>query len=119
MTEPYPTTPPPADDRVQQVAVAQRRMLIGLVANIVLNVASRTADGGALAVVVLAAIAVVVYTIYWVVKLCNGLGNNPVLYAIGVIIPLVGLICMFVLNSRATSFLRERGVEVGFWGAKA
>ena len=41
-------------------------------------------------------------------------------YAIGAILPapLIGLIVMFVANSRATKYLKERGVKVGFFGAK-
>ena len=41
-------------------------------------------------------------------------------YAIGAILPapLIGLIVMFNANSRATKYLKERGVKVGFFGAK-
>ena len=48
------------------------------------------------------------------------LGSTRYMYAIGVLIPapLVGLIVMFTANSKATTYLKDRGVTVGFFGAK-
>ena len=47
-------------------------------------------------------------------------GSTRYMYAIGVLIPapLVGLIVMFTANSKATTYLKDRGVTVGFFGAK-
>ena len=41
-------------------------------------------------------------------------------YAIGVLLPLplIGLAVMFTANARANTYLKERGVTVGFFGAK-
>ena len=46
--------------------------------------------------------------------------SSRFLYAIGVLIPapLIGLIVMFTANASATKYLKERGVTVGFFGAK-
>ena len=46
--------------------------------------------------------------------------SSRFLYAIGVLIPapLVGLIVMFTANASATNYLKDRGVKVGFFGAK-
>lgn len=47
-------------------------------------------------------------------------GSTRYLYAIGVLIPapLIGLIVMLVANSSATGYLKARGINVGFFGAK-
>lgn len=47
-------------------------------------------------------------------------GSTRYIYAIGVLIPapLIGLIVMFVANSKATGYLKAHGVNVGFFGAK-
>ena len=39
-------------------------------------------------------------------------------YAIGAVLPIIGLIVMFISNAKATKYLKERGVTVGFLGAK-
>lgn len=41
-------------------------------------------------------------------------------YAIGAVlpVPIIGLIVMFTSNAKATKYLKERGVKVGFLGAK-
>lgn len=41
-----------------------------------------------------------------------------VLYVIGLLIPLLGLILLLTLSSRATKTLRASGIKVGFLGAK-
>ena len=40
------------------------------------------------------------------------------MYAIGSLIPLVGLAVMFTAKAAATTYITERGVTVGFFGAK-
>lgn len=47
-------------------------------------------------------------------------GSTQVIYAAGVLIPapLIGLLVMFVANSKATAYLNTKGVKVGFFGAK-
>jgi len=47
-------------------------------------------------------------------------GSTQVIYAAGVLIPapLIGLLVMFVANSKATGYLTGKGVKVGFFGAK-
>lgn len=105
--------------RVQEVAVAQRRLLLGLLAGIVVNVLIRAATGPVLAIVVLLGLAAAVYTVVWVYRLCTALGKTPWLYAIAVFIPLVGLLTLLVLNQQATTYLRANGLKIGFLGAKA
>jgi len=47
-------------------------------------------------------------------------GSTRFIYAIGVVLPapFVGLIVMFVANSKANKFLKARGVDLGLLGAK-
>lgn len=47
-------------------------------------------------------------------------GSTRYIYAIGVLLPapLVGLLVMFVANSKASGYLKARGIKVGFLGAK-
>jgi hypothetical protein len=113
-----PAAAPQDPGRVHDVANAQRRLLLGLLAGIVMNIAIRVSDGGALLLAVLVGLAVAVYTIIWVVRLCQALGKTPWLYAIAVFIPLVGLIALIILNQQATTYLKAHGVKVGFLGAK-
>ena len=40
-----------------------------------------------------------------------------VLYALTMIAPCLSLVMLFVINQKATSFLRMRGIKVGFMGA--
>jgi hypothetical protein len=42
-----------------------------------------------------------------------------VLYAILAFIPLLGLIGLLILNSKATAALKQRGIRVGLMGARA
>ena len=46
--------------------------------------------------------------------------SSRILYAIGVLIPapLIGLLVMFIASGQATKYLNDRGVKVGFFGAK-
>jgi hypothetical protein len=46
-------------------------------------------------------------------------GSTRYIYAIGVLlpVPLIGLLVMFVANSKATGYLKANGVRVGFLGA--
>lgn len=44
--------------------------------------------------------------------------SSRYLYAIGALIPMIGLIAMLTANASANGYLKERGVTVGFLGAK-
>jgi hypothetical protein len=56
-----------------------------------------------------------------VYKLAKALGfgaGSTILYLIAMFIPLLNLICLLDLNSKATSILRDAGIKVGLMGAK-
>lgn len=47
-------------------------------------------------------------------------GTTRFIYAVGVLVPapIIGLLVMFVANSKATGYLKSKSVAVGFFGAK-
>ena len=69
----------------------------------------------------LLAIVVIIMSLIGVFRLASGLG-----YSIGakiglvvlLLLPIIGLITLLVLNSRATKVLKEAGYKVGLFGAK-
>lgn len=109
---------PEVDLAVEEVAKAQRMLLYSVLASLIGNVLVRMAGAAGLFLFPVL-IAIAVFNIRSVYKLCRALDRSPVLWIIAMFIPLVNLICLLVLNSRATAFLRSRGVQVGFMGAKA
>lgn len=123
MDDTLPASSTPSDS-VRDVAHAQRRVLLGVLANIVANVLLRTTaagdDGNAavLALTGLIVVAAVVFNMYWVYRLCKALGMTPWIYVIAMLIPLIGLLCLVLLNQRATTFLKANGLKVGFLGTK-
>ncbi len=47
-------------------------------------------------------------------------GATRYIYATGVLVPapFIGLLVMFVANSKATAYIKAQGIDVGFFGAK-
>lgn len=105
----------PMDD----VASGQRMLILAILVNIVALVA-RGAGADWLVfgpVSVLAGVAAV----FGLLRMTNGLGATSgmqVVLVILVFIPVVSLITLAMVNSRATKALRAAGYEVGFLGAR-
>lgn len=75
---------------------------------------------GTAAVVMLINLVALVLSIVGIVSLAIGLGNGialRILYVVLMFIPLVNLITLLILNSKATRMLRAAGYEVGLLGA--
>jgi hypothetical protein len=110
-------------DKLRRVARYQQFVIYALLANIVLNVTSMAIRGqqsAAVAIVVLlVALVVVACSMVAMFLLANELmGVVPgVLCALLMVVPCISLITLLVVNQKATSFLQERGVKVGFMGA--
>ena len=103
---------------MQDVALGQRLLISGIVANIVAYVLSRSADP---IIVLVVGLGAVVLAIAGMVKATTGLGYSTprkVLYVIGLFIPLVAILLMAMVSSEATKLLRANGYKVGFFGAK-
>ncbi len=72
-------------------------------------------------VIPFAFIITIPFQLYCVYKLAKALQLSTVasvLYLIAMFIPLVSLICLLILNGRATRALKEAGIRVGLMGAK-
>ncbi|WP_243304217.1 hypothetical protein [Geothrix oryzisoli] len=101
----------------QDVARAQRLLLLSILASLVGNILMKT-DTLIGLLVIPVALAVAVFSIWCVYKLCKALSLGPVLWIIAMFIPLINLICLVILNQKATTYLKSQGLKVGLLGAK-
>jgi len=112
-------------------AAAYRRLVLAVLGQVAFGVTSRAvtitirragADdtGGALvlsfgflliALVLLIGVAVNAYAVVTGMDL-----GKPALWAVAMCVPCANLIVLLLLNSRATAWCRERGIEVGLFG---
>jgi len=126
VSRPNPYSPPGAkvDDvdsgvdieRLNRVASGQRLVIFALLASIV-AVALQAVIGE---IAVVFSLAASIVAIIGIVRLAGGLGSSGLarfFYAVVMLVPLVNLIVMLILNSRATRALRAGGYRVGFLGA--
>jgi len=59
------------------------------------------------------------FQIYYIYKLASSLkAGTPVLWVLGMFVPLLSLILLLILSSRATAALRAAGFKVGLMGAR-
>lgn len=94
---------------VRAVGIAQRLLLWAVLASIL---------GWIIPFAFLVTIPFQLYCVYKLAKALE-LGTGAlILYLTAMFIPLVSLICLLVLNSKATSVLRDAGIKVGLMGAK-
>jgi len=112
----------PGRTKLRQVATYQRRVILALIANIVVNVVSlgvREAGLAVMVLVVVAALAVAIFAIVAMYGLASVLMNKGlgILCAALMLIPCVSLITLLVVNQKASSYLQKHGVRVGFFGA--
>lgn len=113
-----------SSEKIRNVAKYQRWIIIALLANIALTIFAFAAGGaiasspGTLLVFRLVALAVVVFMFVSVMMLARQFTNIvlAVLCGILIIIPLVSLLVLLIFNQKATKYLREHGVRVGFFG---
>lgn len=128
VTQPVPQNPyatpravlsPPTDvyDQIQAVAKAQRLLLLSVLASIIGNIIMRASGMFGLAMIPVM-LGIAGFSIWCVYKLCKALDRSPVFWIIAMFIPLVNFICLLILNSSATTFLKSNGIKVGLLGAK-
>ena len=122
-----PYTPPKASvagvtadtiERLNRIAAGQRLVIVALLCSIGAQVLARFV--GPLGALLL--LAAYVISIVGVVRLASALGSSrgtQVLYAVGLIIPLINIAILLVLSSRATRRLQAGGYKVGLLGARA
>lgn len=126
-SRPNPYSPPGAKvadvpsaveiERLNRVASGQRLVIFALLGSIAaVAIQMAVSDIG-----IILSLAASVVAIVGIVRLAGGLGSSVigrVVYAVLMIVPLVNLIVMVILSSRATKALRAAGYEVGFLGAR-
>ncbi|BDU73432.1 hypothetical protein [Mesoterricola silvestris] len=104
-------------DKVKDVAKAQRHLIYAILASLVGN-GLMNANAGLGLLVIPLALCIAGFTIWCVFNLCKALVLGPALWIVAMFIPLVNLICLVVLNQKATTYLKGQGVRVGFLGAR-
>ncbi len=129
MTSPNPYSPPTAPiadasqsgdslELLNRIARGQRHVMYALLVQILAYVLGR----GAPSIGMFVLLAAFIYAVVAVVQLAAALGFSVVsrvLLCIGLLIPLISLLVLAVLSSRASQRLRAGGFKVGFLGAKA
>ena len=101
---------------IEDVAVGQKFLIYA----ILINFASMLLQAIIGPIAVLASIIAVIVAIIGTFKLASGLGMSliaKILLLILMFIPLINLITLLILNSRATKQLRNAGYKVGLLGA--
>lgn len=101
---------------IEQVASAQKLIIYGILAYF----AAAAIRAGMGPVGLLVALGALVMGLIGTYRLCSGLGYSmitKIILMVLMFLPLIGLIVLLVLNSRATSKLRAAGYRVGLLGA--
>ncbi len=106
---------------LRRVAKNQRMVIFALLANIGANVVSFMTlgqDAPIRLAVMGVSLLVVIFAMYAIFSLANELSGAGIgiLCAILMLIPCVSLICLLVVNQKATALLQSNGVRVGFLG---
>lgn len=62
---------------------------------------------------------VVPIEMYWVYRLAAALNaGSPILWAIGMIVPMLNLVLLLILSLKAGTAIQRAGFSVGFFGAR-
>ena len=121
-TNPYKPPHAPLDvdmektERIEKVASGQKLIIYAILINIA-SILLQLALGPVAALLNLVAI---VLSLVGIVRLASGLGYSLAIKIILIIlmfIPLINLITLLVINSKAINKLREAGYKVGLMGA--
>lgn len=105
------------DENVQRVISGQKLILYAILVNLLANFTANAVP----AFGIIAFIVAIGMSITGLARLGKGLGYHTVvvvLLCISMILPLINLIVLLVVNSRATKRIREAGYKVGLMGAK-
>ena len=104
-------------ERIEKIASGQKLIIYAILVNF-LTFALMAVFGDLAGVV---GIVAIVMSFVGMFRLAGGLGYSTaakILLVILLLVPLIGLITLLVLNSRATKALREAGYTVGLLGAR-
>ena len=95
--------------KIRDVGSAQRLLLWSILLSIV---------GWIFLPLVVIAIPIQIYSIFKLAKALTLSTSSAIMYAIAMFVPLVSLVCLVVLNNKATVYLQSNGIPVGLMGAK-
>jgi hypothetical protein len=121
-TNPYEAPKAPVEPRpavgllVEQIASGQKLVIYAILVNLA-TIGLQVVIGQ---IAGLLGLASLVMSVVGIVRLGRGMGMAPVsrtFLVIAMFIPLINLITLLVLNSRATTHLRNAGYKVGLLGA--
>lgn len=107
-------------DSTLSIAKAQKGVLWCIFAYLVWLILSLTMAGSetVVGVLQLAYLIMAILCIYFIWQLAAALKcGPPILWAVGMLIPLLGFILLAVINQKATTRLKEAGLKVGIMGA--
>jgi hypothetical protein len=99
------------------IARGQRQVMFALLAEIAASVLARATPQ----IGILLLLAALIYSVVAMVRLASALGMSVVsrvLLCVGLVIPLISLLTLAILSSRASQRLRAGGSKIGFLGAK-
>ncbi len=107
---------------LRRVAKYQRRVIFALLATIICNIVVFLDLAGesfllnlALLIVSLGVVVFAIYSTFLLAKQVINVGV-AVVCAILVLVPFVSLIVLLVVNQKATTYLQQHGIKVGFMG---
>jgi len=111
------------DSNLVVIAKLQRWLnfsILGYFAVIAIAGFSSPSNDSLMALVGFLMIGVGIFAFVTVIRLAKVMKGtvSAILHAIALLIPLVGLLVLLILNSRATRLLKEGGYKVGLLGAK-
>ena len=109
--------PASAAQPIEKVASGQKLIIYAILVQF-LTIGLQAAFGD---IAGLVAIVAVIMSLVGMFRLASGLGSSTgvkILLVILLLVPLVGLMTLLVLNSRATKALRNAGYKVGLLGAR-
>jgi len=108
------------DPRILKVKSGQKMILWAIVLNFVAYGVAMAGVGG-VALALLVNLVALVISIWGLIRLSSGLGYSVlaiIFLVMAMFVPLVNLITLLIVNSKATNALRAAGYSVGLMGAK-
>ncbi|MDB5357434.1 MAG: hypothetical protein JWN24_3887 [Phycisphaerales bacterium] len=120
---PVPTplnyAPPPPRNDLRVIAVRQKAIMYCILGYVVLIIGQFALPAEVRIIATLLAACVSITAAVFVFMLALAVYNTATGIALGILtlIPLVGLLVLRIINSKATNILREHGIRVGLMGA--
>ena len=118
--EPDTRTEDETEQRLALAAQGQRMLIHAILMNVLLRAADQSHTIAAI-VLLLLSVAVGIYALVGVVKICSGQARSQgqkILFMVLSFIPLVNLVAMVMLSLKTSGALRQAGWKVGLLGSR-